>query len=69
MVAMDRADYPVRKSSLGDQGRDFDYRSLTAEERLAMMWTLTVQAWMFKEGRLDEPRLRRDVVRVLRNGS
>ncbi len=65
---MDRPDYPVRKTSLEDQGRELDYAGMTAEERLAMMWTLTVQAWMFKEGRLDEPRLRRDVVRVLRGG-
>ena len=32
----------------------------------AMMWQLAMQAWMFKEGLVDEPRLRRDAVRTLR---
>lgn len=63
---MDRSDYPVRVTRLEDQGKDQDYDSMSPEERVAMVWTLTMQAWMFKEGRLDEPRLRRDVVRVLR---
>lgn len=63
---MERANYPVRRSKLADQGKDPEYSRMTAEERLAMVWSLTVQAWMFKEGRLDESRLRRDVVRVVR---
>lgn len=65
---MERSDYPVRKSTLEQQGQDNDYERMTPEQRLAMVWTLTVQAWMFKEGRWDEPRLRRDVVRVVRGG-
>lgn len=65
---MERSDYPVRKSRLDEQGHDSDYERMTPEERLAMVWTLTVQAWMFKEGRLHEQRLRRDVIRVLRDG-
>ena len=63
---MNRSNYRVQKLSLADQGDDQAYARMSPEERPAMVWTLTVQAWMFKEGRLDEPRLRRDVVRVLR---
>lgn len=64
---MDRSEYPVRVTPLEDQGKDHEYAAMTPEQRLAMVWTLTMQAWMFKEGRLDEPRLRRDVVRIIRN--
>lgn len=65
---MDRSNYPVRVTRLEDQGKDDDYATLTPDERVAMVWTLTMQAWMFKEGRLDEQRLRRDVVRIIRDG-
>ena len=64
---MDRSQYPVRVTRLEDQGKDHDYAAMTPEQRFAMVWTLTLQAWMFKEGRLDEPRLRRDVVRIVRD--
>lgn len=43
-----------------------DTARLTPGERVAMMWQLALQAWMFKDGLVDEPRLRRDVVRVIR---
>ncbi len=62
---MDRSKYRVRKVELNDEPID-DLGHLTPEQRIAMVWTLTVQAWMFKEGRFDEPRLRRDVVRTIR---
>ena len=65
---MERANYPVRKGRLEDQGRDPELDCTSAEERLAMVWTLTVQAWLFRGERVDESRLRRDVVRVLRDG-
>ena len=64
---MDRSRYPVRVTPLDAQGQDHDYAELTPDQRVAMVWTLTLQAWMFKEGRLDEPEFRRDVVRVIRN--
>jgi hypothetical protein len=51
---------------LGEEGPDPYLASLTPAERIGMMWTLAVQAWMFKEGVLREPRLRRDVGRVVR---
>jgi hypothetical protein len=56
----------VRKITLAEEGRDDDIRDLSASERVAMMWQLALQAWMFKEGLRDEPRLRRDVVRTVR---
>ena len=59
---------PVRKTTLAEEGRDDDVRRLSASDRVAMMWQLALQAWMFKEGLRDEPRLRRDVVRTVRGG-
>jgi len=52
--------------SLAQEGRSEDVQSLGPSERIAMLWQLTLQAWMFKDGLVDEPRLRRDVVRTLR---
>lgn len=63
----DRSRYPVRRLRLRDKGSDGDMRALTAEERVAMVWQLTLQAWLFKAGLQDEPRLRRDVVRTQRS--
>jgi hypothetical protein len=42
---------------------------MTPSERVAMVWPLTLQAWMFKEGISDEPRVRRDLVRTFRHHS
>lgn len=64
----DRSHYLTRKLMLREEGRDDDVRRLTPEERVAMVWPLTVQAWTFKDGHFDEPRLRRDLVRTLRRG-
>ena len=66
MAAVDRSSYPVRKIRLAQEGEDPELRVLTPSQRVAMVWQLTVQAWTFKEGRWDEPRLRRDVVRAVR---
>jgi len=66
---MDRSHYRVRKISLEEEGSATDVEDLTPKERVMMVWTLTLQAWMFKEGRVDEPRLRRDVVRTIRSWS
>ena len=57
---------PVRRIPLAEEGRDDDMRRFSPTERVAMMWQLALQAWMFKEGLVDEPRLRRDVVRTVR---
>ncbi len=41
-----RAAWPVRKTTLAEQGADEDLRaSTTAEERVAMMWRLAVDAF------------------------
>ena len=64
--APDRSTYPVRVSRLHDEEDDAYVRSLSPAERIAMVWPLTLQAWGFKEGLEDEPRLQRDVVRLVR---
>ena len=56
----------VRRIRLAEEGRTDDVARLAPSERVAMMWQLALQAWMFKEGLVDEPRLRRDAVRVVR---
>ena len=66
---MERADLPVRKMQVSESGPDPWLRGLSAEQRIAMVWQLSLQAWTFKEGLLDEPRLRRDVVRTIRSSS
>jgi hypothetical protein len=63
---MDRSDYPTRLSRLGEEPAD--RLPPSPAERIAMVWTLTVQAWAFEEGGDAESRLRRDVGRVIRGG-
>lgn len=65
----DRSEYRVQKLSLGQEGPDSDIGRLAPSERVALVSQLTVQAWTFKEGKWDEPRLRRDVVSTQRNWS
>jgi len=64
----DRSKWPVRRVSLVEEGQEPYLRSLSPKERVAMVWPITLQAWAFKEGLRDAPRLRRDVVRVIRRG-
>jgi hypothetical protein len=64
----DRSAYPTRKLSLGDSDDEDDLAGLTPGERMSMVWQLTLQSWAFKENLTDEPRFRRDVVRVIRRG-
>ena len=64
----DRAQRPVRRIALADEGDESYLRSLTPAERIAMVWPITLQAWAFKEGPRGEPRLRRDAVRIVRGG-
>lgn len=66
---MDRSAYPTRKLQLGEPDDRRDIMRLTPGERVSMVWMLTLQAWAFKEDPGDEPRLRRDVVRVIRGRS
>ena len=60
----DRSAYPTRKTTLRDTTGE---APISPEEGLRMVWQLTLQAWCFKEGRYDEPRLRRHVVRTVRD--
>ena len=59
-------DVRVRRVTQSEDEASADVSHLSPGERMAMMWQLAVQAWMFKEGLTDEPRLRRDVVRTIR---
>jgi len=69
---MDRSEYPTRVRRLHDPEDESEILALSPEERVAMVWTLTLQAWAFLArdmdagGLLPEPRLRRDVGRVVR---
>ncbi|MCA1733905.1 MAG: hypothetical protein LC732_09915 [Acidobacteria bacterium] len=56
----------VRKTTPSDSDRDGDFASLPPGRRVELVWQLTREAWGIKDG--DEPRLRRDVVRVIRRG-
>lgn len=62
---VDRSRYPTRLSHLHDRQPK---TLIPPAERVKMVWELTRQAWTFKEGRWDEPRLRRDIVRLVRRG-
>lgn len=54
----------VRKSTLAEQGKDEDMSSLTAEQRVKVMWQLALDAWAMK-GEKVESRLPRHVIRVI----
>ena len=58
----------VRKTTLAAAGEREDEMRLTPGQRVEIVWQLTRDAWTFKDGRWDEPRLRRDVGRVVRRG-
>lgn len=62
----DRSHWQTRKTTLAHEGEQDDVSHLSPSERFAMVWQLTVQAWTFKDGQWNEPRLRRDVGRVIR---
>jgi hypothetical protein len=61
-----RKDLVVRRIPLAEEGRSQGGWPASPSAGVAAMWQLALQAWMFKEGLVDEPRLRRDVVRTLR---
>jgi hypothetical protein len=58
----------VRKSTLAEQGNEDDLRDLSIEDRWNMMWQLTVEAWAKKGIDVSNQPMRRDIVRVTRNG-
>jgi hypothetical protein len=59
---------PDRQIALQEEGVASDFRGRDPGELVAMVAELTRQAWTFKDGRWDEPRLRRDFVRVVGYG-
>lgn len=63
---MDRRLYPTRVAKLGEAEDDAYLQELGAADRLRMVWTLTRLAWAFHGESSDEPRLRRDVGRIVR---
>jgi len=71
MGLMDRSEYPTRVRRLHDPEDESEILAWSPDERMAMVWTLTLQAWAFLAqdmgaGGLPEPRLRRDVGGVVR---
>ena len=56
----------VRVTRLEDQGAEADLKETTASERLAMMWQLTVDAWLFKGEDIAKSRLQRHITHILR---
>ena len=62
-----RAAWPVRVFRLGEEPSDDLSDRTTAEERLAMMWPLAVDAWTAAGRALPEYPRRRMPVRVIRD--
>jgi hypothetical protein len=64
---MDRSSYPVKKTRLHDAPTTLNALSHASPvERVMMVWSITLQAWAFKDPNFHESRLRRDVVRTIR---
>lgn len=63
-----RSKWIVRGGTLKGKDQEADPLAATPGERLAMMWQLTLDSWAFMGKPLDESRLPRHVVRVLRRG-
>jgi hypothetical protein len=61
-----RASWPVRKTTLAEQDDYDDLAGTTPEERVGMMWQLTLDAWAFTGQPLAESRLQRHIVRFHR---
>jgi len=56
----------IRKSTLAEQGQEKDLAQATIEERMAMVWPLTVSAWAMMGVDLRGSRLQRHVERVVK---
>jgi hypothetical protein len=65
---IDRSDWPVRKTTLAEQGEEDDLENLSLGERMALVWPLTVSAWAMRGETIAEQELQRHVVRVERRG-
>lgn len=56
----------IRITRLEDQGAESDLKETTASERIAMMWQLTIDAWLFKGEHIAQSRLQRHITHILR---
>ena len=66
-MTTDHSNWPTRRIALADEGREPALAGLTPGQMVEMVWTLTLEAWTFKDGTQNEPRLRRDVASVVRS--
>ena len=67
MASLPPVDRSVTKiTTLDKQGLNSGGPNATAAERLLMVWPLTLTAWAFKEPNVIQPRLQRNVARVVR---
>jgi hypothetical protein len=67
--ARGRATWPVRKLALGEEPSEDLRSSTTAEERLAMVWPLTVDAWRLAGREIPDYPRHAAPGRVVRPGS
>ena len=63
-----RGQWPIRRFRLGEEPNDDLSRATTAEERLAMMWPLALDAFSFQTHRLEPAPRAQWPVRVRRLG-
>jgi hypothetical protein len=63
---MERATYATRLIRPGERQPPDDLLRTTPEERLEMMWPLAVDAWAFMGNPIDESRLQRHIVHIVR---
>ena len=63
---MERSHLKIRLARVSDQGKEDDLRMSTPAQRLAMVWPVTLDAWLFKRESVAEPRLQKHIVRVQR---
>ena len=58
----------VRVRRRTDEDDDPDVRAMTPVERIEMMWQLALDAWAVMGTSIRDPRVPRNVVRVIRKG-
>ncbi len=65
---VDHSQWPLKKSTLSEQGYEDDLAHLSMGERMALVWPLTVKAWAFAGESVTEQEFQRHVIRVERRG-
>jgi hypothetical protein len=63
---MDRTNYTTRLTTLKNQNQEHNYDHLTAEERLKLVWPLTVELLSLTENFDAESRLQRHIAKLSR---